>query len=342
MAQGVYGIWTEVDFDRDGKFFSCLRTTYSDTRAAYGTIEFPIVVVRNGDGPSVLLMAGNHGDEYEGQVTLSRLARELEPDDITGRVIIMPAANAPAAMAGTRRSPIDNGNLNQSFPGRADGTPTEQIADYVETQLLPRVQCWVDLHSGGSSLDMLPSVSIHMSGDPDLDARNMAALRAFGAPIAVCYQFQNERAASSAAQRHGVSYLYGEFGGGGDVDPVGVAMTRDGTLRLLAHLGVLRSGKFAPPAAPPMRLLQVGFRDYLHNRRHYVFAEHAGLFEPLRRLGEEVKAGEPIGCIHFIDDPAREPAIARFELDGVFVCKCHPGRVQRGDCLGHVATPFPT
>jgi hypothetical protein len=180
-----------------------------------------------------------------------------------------------------------------------------------------------------------------MSGERELDTRNMAALRAFGAPTAVCYQFQNERAASSAAQRHNVSYLYGEFGGGGDVDPVGVAITRDGTLRLLAHLGVLHASKKFDPSAPsPIRLLQVGYKDYLHNCRHYVFAEHAGLFEPLRRLGEEVKAGETLGCIHFMEDPAREPAIARFELDGVFVCKCHPGRVQRGDCLGHVATDF--
>ena len=295
MAQGIYGVWTEVDFDRDGKQFSRLRTTYSDTRAAYGAIEIPIVVVRNGSGPSVLLMAGNHGDEYEGQVTLSRLARELEPADIEGCVIIMPAANAPAAMAGTRRSPIDNGNLNQSFPGRADGTPTEQISDYIETQLLPRVQYWVDLHSGGSSMDMLPSVSIHMSGDSGLDARNMAALRAFGGEIAVCYQFQNERAASSAAQRHGVSYLYGEFGGGGDVDPVGVAITREGTLRLLAHVGVLRrSAKFVPRAAPPMRLLQVDYRDYLYNRRHYVFADHAGLFEHGGLAGVSLDDGNPL------------------------------------------------
>jgi predicted deacylase len=341
MAQGAYGIWTEADFDRDGKQFAWLRMSYSDTRAAYGVVEVPIVVVRNGNGPSVLLMAGNHGDEYEGQVTLSRLARLLEPGDINGCVIILPAANAPAVMAGTRRSPIDNGNLNQAFPGRHDGTPTDQIADFVETRLLPRVQAWIDLHSGGSSLDMLPFASIHLSGDAGMDRRNMAALRAFGAPVGVCYHYQNERAASSAAQRHGVVYLYGEFGGGGDVDPAGVAITYDGTLRLLAHLGALRpSAKLAVVPAAPMRILQVGYDNYLHNRRHYVFAGAAGLFEPLRRLGDELRAGDVLGCIHFMDDPAREPTVARVEVGGVLVCKCHLGRVQHGDCLGHVATDF--
>ena len=62
-------------------------------------------------------MAGNHGDEYEGQVTMVRLIQDLEASDIKGRVIIMPAANLPAAMNGTRVSPLDAGNLNRAFPG---------------------------------------------------------------------------------------------------------------------------------------------------------------------------------------------------------------------------------
>ena len=41
-------------------------------------------------------------------------------------------------MAGRRTSPIDDGNLNRSFPGDADGTITEQIAYFIEHVLLPR------------------------------------------------------------------------------------------------------------------------------------------------------------------------------------------------------------
>jgi predicted deacylase len=52
-------------------------------------------------------MAGNHGDEFEGQVALTKVAHGLRPDQITGRVIILPMANAPAARTGTRNSPVD-------------------------------------------------------------------------------------------------------------------------------------------------------------------------------------------------------------------------------------------
>src|SRR5438874_10063061 len=38
----------------------------------------------NGSDPTVLLMGGNHGDEYEGQVALGRLIRELEPGEVQG------------------------------------------------------------------------------------------------------------------------------------------------------------------------------------------------------------------------------------------------------------------
>src|SRR4051794_192821 len=103
-------IWTEINYDKNGKQVGVLHLPYSVTRSGYGMIDIPIAVIKKGEGPSVLLMAGNHGDEYEGQVTLSRLIHELEDSDVSGRVIVMPAVNLPAAMAGVRVSPLDAGN----------------------------------------------------------------------------------------------------------------------------------------------------------------------------------------------------------------------------------------
>ena len=68
---------------------------------------------------------------------LLKLIRELDSTDIRGRLIIIPALNSPAAMAGRRTSPIDKGNLNRIFPGDAGGSPTWMIADFVERELIP-------------------------------------------------------------------------------------------------------------------------------------------------------------------------------------------------------------
>ena len=143
----------DVDFNAEGKQAGFVRLFHSVHSSAYGFIPIPIVVIKNGAGPTALFVSGNHGDEYEGQVALSNLAKSLEASQVKGRVIILPMANFPAAMAGKRTSPIDEGNLNRTFPGDADGTVTQQIAFFIEHVLIPMADVVCDLHSGGSSLD---------------------------------------------------------------------------------------------------------------------------------------------------------------------------------------------
>ena len=173
----------EVDFAKDGRQHGFLRLFHSVHSSAYGFIPIPIVVLKNGDGPTALFLSGNHGDEYEGQVALCNLAKSLDPARIHGRVILLPAANFPAAMAGRRTSPIDEGNLNRLFPGDPDGTVTQQIAYYIEHELMPLADLVCDLHSGGSSLMYVPSVLLRgYSHDADMSA-GLAALRAFSSPL---------------------------------------------------------------------------------------------------------------------------------------------------------------
>ena len=68
-------ISADIDFSKNGKHHGFLRLPYSSHESAYGWIPIPVTSIRNGEGPRVLLVAGNHGDEYEGQVTLMNLTR---------------------------------------------------------------------------------------------------------------------------------------------------------------------------------------------------------------------------------------------------------------------------
>ncbi|MBI1777211.1 MAG: succinylglutamate desuccinylase/aspartoacylase family protein [Proteobacteria bacterium] len=328
-------IWTELDFKKKGKQIGVLHLPYSVTRSAYGMIDIPLAVIGNGDGPTVLLMAGNHGDEYEGQVTLVRLIQEIEPRDVKGRIIVMPAANLPAAMAGARVSPLDAGNLNRAFPGHPETTPTWQIAHYIDRVLVPMAEAWLDLHSGGSSLAYLPFAAFYQTGhNKKLDARTEGIMQAFAAPRSIrVTAAPDPRLAAAAAHHRKIPYLGGEFGGGGSVNPDGVAMTRNGVLRVLKHLGVLKDiGRFKVPAATETRLMELGGQDY------YVYAPETGLFEPAARLGDVVKKGQLAGHVHFIDNPGRKGIPVHFKRAGFLICQRHFGRVQPGDCVAHLAT----
>jgi predicted deacylase len=325
-------IWTRVDYEKDGKQNGWLQLPHSVTRSAYGNIAIPVCVIRNGPGPTALLMAGNHGDEYEGQIALCKLIRELEPGEIQGRVIVLPAANLPAAMAGVRVSPIDQGNLNRAFPGDPEGTPTFAIAHYIDTVLYPMADFHHDLHAGGSSLQYLPFASMRRGADEDLNRRSLAALKAFGAPIGLVWAYSpDKRLSSVAAIDHSLVALGGEFGGGGSVSRRGIRIIEQGLRNLLAHAGIIAPGRAAGDFDGPTRLMQVRSRD------DYVYAPEAGLFEPAVELGDDVKAGQPCGRVHFVDNPGRPPEECRFHGDGMVICKRHYGRVERGDCVVHLA-----
>ena len=97
-------VTSTVDLDAPGRQIGWLRVPHSVTRSAYGVVPVPIAVFNNGPGPGILLIAGTHGDEYEGQVVLTRLIRDLRAEDIKGRIVVLPALNTPADLEAFARS----------------------------------------------------------------------------------------------------------------------------------------------------------------------------------------------------------------------------------------------
>jgi hypothetical protein len=321
----------DIDLNAEGKATGFVRVPHSVHRSAYGWIPIPIVRIKNGDGPNVLMQAGNHGDEWEGQIGLGNLIRALEPRDIKGRLVILPSANFPAANAGMRTSPIDDGNLNRSFPGNPEGTITEQIAHFIEHVLLPTFDYSFDFHSGGSSLAYIPSALAPRHGDEARMNTVLGMLKAFGAPVSYLAAAPQGggRTFTSASYRQGVVSMGTELGGGGLVTPSSLKIAQDGMRRVLAHIGLLQG---PVPAPTPTRLTEIGGDDY------YVYASEGGLFEPLVDLGDMVTQGQPAARIHFHHTPWRAPEVLSFKRDGLVLCKRIPARCERGDCLFHLAT----
>ncbi|HET6518452.1 MAG TPA: succinylglutamate desuccinylase/aspartoacylase family protein [Geminicoccaceae bacterium] len=241
-------IFTDIDFERDGRQVSFLYLPQSPHTDAWGTIPIPVAVIRNGTGPTVLLMGGNHGDEYEGPITLGRMIRELDPGRVQGRLIFVPAANVPAVTAGRRTSPVDGKNFNRCFPGNPEGSATEQIVHYVHDVLFPMADAFLDLHSGGSSLEMIPSAIVEPADDPALMDRILNAVLAFDAPLTVVLNNLGDPHTSTAsAVRNDLVVVGTELGGGGAVSMAGLAVCERGVNNVLAHLGVIEATAERPP-----------------------------------------------------------------------------------------------
>ncbi|WP_159587945.1 succinylglutamate desuccinylase/aspartoacylase family protein [Chelativorans xinjiangense] len=321
-------IWSPIEFERNGKQADSLRLPISNDLSAYGWIPIPIVSIRNRAGPTAVLIAGSHGDEYEGQIALLDLARSIEANEIQGRIIILPALNFPAVNAGRRVSPLDDGNLNRLYPGKAHGTATEMIAHYVTEVLLPMADLVVDLHSGGRSLDYMPCALIRPSADRERHKRLLELVRVFGAPISYLTDGTGGGGGTTlpaAAERLGVPVITTELGGGATFNHVGRDLASSGIMRLLHHIGIWPDDRMEE--APPTRLMEVPGREY------FLYADADGLFEPAVAPGEEVTQGQHAGNLHLIERPTEPPLPLAFPTSGLIACRRFPTLTRRGDCL---------
>jgi N-alpha-acetyl-L-2,4-diaminobutyrate deacetylase len=317
-----------VRFDLDGKHHGFLRLPCSRDTSAWGSILIPITVVRNGSGPTALLTGANHGDEYEGPIALQGLAHDLDPHDVTGRIIIVPYMNLPAFHAARRTSPLDGKNLNRSFPGAPDGSPTEKIADYFERILLPMADVVLDFHSGGKTLDFIPFAAAHLLDDQDQQAACIAAMEAFNAPYSmILREIDAVGMYDTAAEAAGKVFVSTELGGGGTSTARSARIARRGAENMLRHAGIL-AGDLAPQ--PSMHIDTTGAGSF-----H--LSETGGMIEPLVDLGEEVSEGDTLARIWSPHRTGGAPEFVKARSSGILAARHFPGLISPGDCLAVVA-----
>ncbi len=328
-------VYTDIDYEKSGKQIGFFSIPHSPQDDAWGAVQVPLCVIKNGTGPTAILMGGNHGDEYEGPIVLGELIRNLDPGAVSGRLIIIPALNLPAAIAGRRTSPVDGLNLNRTFPGDPLGTLTQQITAYVSDHVFPLGDAMLDLHSGGSSLNILPSAIVEPAPDPAHRQRNMDAVLAFDAPLTVVIDnLGDPRTSTATSVRAGLTTVGTEMAGQGTVSPEAVAICRRGVNNVLAHLEILPLQPNSTEPVKPKPILRIP------GTSGYVFASTEGIFEPFHALGAHVRTGEKAGRIHNLAHPSREPVVLHYATDGMVYGRRQPGRVDTGNCCVVLAAPL--
>lgn len=323
-------IHTTLQYDAKGKQSGHLAIPYSHNLGGWANLLVPVSVIANGDGPTVLLMAGNHGDEYPGQVAILKLWRELEAADVTGRLILIPTLSSPAAKAGTRLSPLDGKNFNRCFPGNPSGTPSEILAHYLSTVLFPMADIVIDLHTGGRSMNFVPCAHMHLVPDRKQREAMILATEAFLTGFTFLYtDVAGTGLLPAEAERQGKIVITTELGGSEAVLASVHRLCQRGLRNVLRHCGVLRGAVEARQR--PARWVQA------LDREDYRFAPESGLYENCVELGENVKRGDVLGQVHFLENPDRAPVPVVAHADGVLIANRAPSLVGQGDCVACLA-----
>ena len=325
-----------IDLTAPGKQIGHLAFPKITNTAGWASTFVHIGSIANGDGPTVLVLAGNHGDEYEGQVAALRLLQELQPDQVTGRVIVIPVLSPAASKANTRNWP-SGANFNRSFPGNPEGPANEQLADFLTRFLFPLADVVIDMHSGGRTAWFLPCSHMHVVDDPAQRKAMLEGMEAWCSDWHYLYIDVNGHGLLPVeAENQGKLVITTELGGGGRVPAPVHRLAWSGLNNVLRHVGVLKGDvqTRASLGLPPAIILDGRNPDTI------VVAPEDGLFEGILEPGDPVASGEPVGRLWFIDRPDRPPELLCSPVDGyVVVTKAIPP-TEQGDSVFVVGTPI--
>ncbi len=305
---------------------------------SWGYSLVPITVINgtrdDAETPGVAVFGGTHGNEYEGQIVVKRLCRDLDAGALTGRVILMPQLSETACVAHTRSSPEDHVNMNRAFPGNPRGTLSFRIAHFVKTRVFPNAGVVIDLHAGGREASFPLCTSIHPMPDPAQWAEALTVARLFDTPFVYVYSRQMASGLlTEEAEDEGKIAIGGEFGFGEGSNVGGIAHAYEGVKNVLRHYrmlpGHVRRVDAARPT-PPRVVQAPHLADYVPCPVH-------GIWEPLVTPGAEVPEGHLLGRLHDFADHTSAPLEVTAHRSGVVIALHFAAVCRRGSTLYVIA-----
>jgi len=317
-----------VDLSVEGKQHGFLTLPQRSTDSRHGSMQVPVCVVRRDEGPTIALLAGARGDEYEGQIALQHLANTLQVDDVSGCVIIVPTMNKAASDVGQALTPSDQRDLGQSFPGNVAGSVTEQLAFAITTLILEHVDRVIEFQSGGNSTQYASLAAVHFNTDNRaLQTTCEESMIAFGADYSARLLPASSDTLAYAIQEQNKPYIAVRLGGGGSCHASGVESALVGMKNVLVQLQMLNHDLVLRAT----RMLEVT------SGKNYVYAPNEGLLQMCKEPGEEVYLGSPIAKIVNPSDTGSLPVVIKADRNGILMARHHNGRIAHGNCLAIVA-----
>ncbi len=248
--------------------------------------ELPAVVCRGRrPGPTLAVTAGIHAAEYPGIASAVRLARDTDPSQLRGTLIVVPLVNSPGFYERSMyTNPRDGKNINRTFPGDAAGTAAQQVTHFLTTELIAGADAYIDLHGGDLIEGLVPFAIYQRTGRAEVDATSQALADAYGLDYVLAAPPDAVPGSSyTAAARLGVPAIIAEVGQQGIYDQGSVIRHLTGLRSVLQQLRMLEGQP--TPVTKPARL----------SRFVWMYADTAATYHPVVAAGDIVKQGQVIG-----------------------------------------------
>lgn len=295
---------------------------YQHTQTFEGSFLDTVVFIARGarPGPTLCLTALIHGDERNGFEIVRESFGRLDPAQLAGTLIAVPAANANGFRTGSRYMP-DRRDLNRAFPGKVGSDNTALIAGILYTALSEHCDALIDLHTGSFDRANLPQVRVDLDNPRALDLA-----RRFGATVVLGGEGPRGSLRREMMDA-GIPAIIYEAGLPLRFEPMEIEHGVQGVHNVMIGLGMSAGQATAPTPA-----------GHIFSKARWVRVPlgNGGVFYPVRKLGDSVHKGDLIARIFdpFTDERFDLPS----PLEGQIIGMAVPQIVFSGYALVHIAS----
>jgi predicted deacylase len=230
------------------------KETFLDVTATQppASVQIPMTIINGAqEGPTLAVIAGVHGTEYTGVEAAIEAAKEVNPRTLSGRLVVVPAANWPAIYTRTVGvCPLDNVELFRAFPGDAGSSITYVIASRIFNDIVLKSNFVIDLHGGEMTESKANRCCWFVeAGTADTRKASRQLAIAFGLPNILDTTMVivgNDKWPGPSgtllyeASSRDVPTIIGEAGGEGKIEEDSLADLRHGIQNALMHLGMVK------------------------------------------------------------------------------------------------------
>ncbi|MFB6165102.1 MAG: succinylglutamate desuccinylase/aspartoacylase family protein [Haloarculaceae archaeon] len=288
-------------------------------------IGLPVAVVNGADsGKTLYLQAASDGDELNGVGVIRRLVPTLDPEALSGTILIVGIVNYHAFQVAQHRNPIDDTKMNRTYPGDENGTSSERIAA-ATFEAATRADVALDLHQGSTSR-MIEECRVRCGPRHRLHEECLELAKVFGCGY-VLDQKGPDGQLARAAPDEGVPTIDPELGGCVGWDDHSIEVGVQGVRNVLEYYG-FTDGTHVPE--PQTRA--TGFEQY--------GSPAGGLVTFHKDLGEDVERHDLLFEVTDAFGAVRAEVTA--DSDGVFWRTRRLPQVATGEYVCSVGTQLDT
>lgn len=273
--------------------------------------QFPVIVVAGRqEGPTLWVNGTVHGDELNGSYAAWELSRELDPETMTGNLVVTPVCNPNAFYARKKLSELDYLDMDTSFPGNPEGMLTQRIAAKLYAQIKSTASALISFHTMAtpyianpySVRKIVPGVSTSVNETAE------GMQKAFGVitncVVNLCGKTNELPGVTNGAlditcMTDGIPAFMGEMGQGGKLDDAVIAVGKRGIANVMRYLGIL-----------PGEVEETTGQIKITNRK-FLYSNRGGMMRMMAKPGEVVKKGESLLQVHYYDDRLEDYTVAQ-------------------------------